>query len=161
MDFTRQSVRAQNMHSTYLASKEKTCIDCHKGIAHNLPHIPPGQVITDTPGQVVPAERGGEPRAAAARAAMRPDDAHAVGLSVRGLECRRAGRKVFSGLSFEVRPGDVVQVRGANGSGKSSLLRLLCGLLPPSRGEVRWRRARVGAAKPLPATSPTWATPAA
>ena len=43
MDFTRQSVRAQNMHSTYLASKEKTCIDCHKGIAHRLPHIPPAR----------------------------------------------------------------------------------------------------------------------
>ena len=39
MDFTRQSVRAQKMHSTYLASKEKTCIDCHKGIAHRLPDM--------------------------------------------------------------------------------------------------------------------------
>jgi len=54
MDFTRQSVRAQAMHSTYLASKEKTCIDCHKGIAHRLPHIPAGEAPTDTPGQVVP-----------------------------------------------------------------------------------------------------------
>jgi cytochrome c-type protein NapC len=54
MDFTRQSVRAQNMHSTYLANKEKTCIDCHKGIAHRLPHIPPGDAPTDTPGQKVP-----------------------------------------------------------------------------------------------------------
>ena len=43
MDFTRQSVRAQNMHSTYLADKSKTCIDCHKGIAHQLPNIPPGE----------------------------------------------------------------------------------------------------------------------
>jgi len=56
MDFTRQSVRAQNMHSTYLASKEKTCIDCHKGIAHKLPYIPPGQAPTDTPGQIVPKD---------------------------------------------------------------------------------------------------------
>jgi cytochrome c-type protein NapC len=56
MDFTRQSVRAQKMHSTYLASKEKTCIDCHKGIAHRLPHIPPGEAPTDTPGQVVPKD---------------------------------------------------------------------------------------------------------
>jgi cytochrome c-type protein NapC len=56
MDFTRQSVRAQNMHTTFLANKEKTCIDCHKGIAHRLPHIPPGQAPTDTPGQVVPKE---------------------------------------------------------------------------------------------------------
>ena len=39
MDFTRQSVRAQHQHSTYLASKEKTCIDCHKGIAHRLPNM--------------------------------------------------------------------------------------------------------------------------
>jgi cytochrome c-type protein NapC len=54
MDFTRQSVRAQNMHTTYLANREKTCIDCHKGIAHRLPHIPPGEAPTDTPGQVVP-----------------------------------------------------------------------------------------------------------
>jgi cytochrome c-type protein NapC len=56
MDFTRQSVRAQNMHGTYLARKEKTCIDCHRGIAHRLPHIPPGQILNDTPGQLVPAD---------------------------------------------------------------------------------------------------------
>jgi len=36
MDFTRQSQRAANQHSTALARKEKTCIDCHKGIAHRL-----------------------------------------------------------------------------------------------------------------------------
>ncbi len=39
MDFTRQSVRAQNQHSTALARGEKTCIDCHKGIAHRLPDV--------------------------------------------------------------------------------------------------------------------------
>jgi cytochrome c-type protein NapC len=54
MDFTRQSVRAQNMHSTYLANKDKTCIDCHKCIAHRLPYIPAGDAPTDTPGQTVP-----------------------------------------------------------------------------------------------------------
>ncbi len=59
MDFTRQSQRAQNMHSTYLANKEKTCIDCHKGIAHNLPHIPPGYGPSDTPGQMVPSPVAG------------------------------------------------------------------------------------------------------
>ena len=37
MDFTRQSQRAANQHSTALARKEKTCIDCHKGIAHRRP----------------------------------------------------------------------------------------------------------------------------
>lgn len=39
MDFTLQSPRARKMHSTVLASGEKTCIDCHKGIAHTLPDM--------------------------------------------------------------------------------------------------------------------------
>ena len=39
MDFTRQSRRASEAHSTSLASGEKTCIDCHKGIAHELPDM--------------------------------------------------------------------------------------------------------------------------
>ncbi len=39
MDLTRQSKRAMDQHSTALASGEKTCIDCHKGIAHHLPDM--------------------------------------------------------------------------------------------------------------------------
>ncbi|TCS40137.1 cytochrome c3 family protein [Reinekea marinisedimentorum] len=39
MDFTRQSERAALQHSTALASGDKTCIDCHKGIAHHLPDM--------------------------------------------------------------------------------------------------------------------------
>jgi cytochrome c-type protein NapC len=39
MDFTRQSKRASDQHSSALASGEKTCIDCHKGIAHKLPNM--------------------------------------------------------------------------------------------------------------------------
>jgi len=39
MDFTRQSARAMAQHSTALARGEKTCIDCHKGIAHRLPAL--------------------------------------------------------------------------------------------------------------------------
>ena len=39
MDFTRQSKRAVDSHSTFLARGEKTCIDCHKGIAHQLPDM--------------------------------------------------------------------------------------------------------------------------
>ncbi|PKI14159.1 cytochrome c3 family protein [Colwellia sp. 12G3] len=39
MDFTEQSERASYQHSTALAAGEKTCIDCHKGIAHQLPDM--------------------------------------------------------------------------------------------------------------------------
>jgi heme exporter protein A len=66
------------------------------------------------------------------------------GLAVRDLECTRGGRVVFDGLNFDAAPGQVVQLRGANGSGKSSLLRLLCGLLRPTRGAVHWHHRRVG-----------------
>ena len=41
MDFTRQSPRAVQAHSTFLPNRQKTCIDCHKGISHRLPKMPP------------------------------------------------------------------------------------------------------------------------
>jgi len=41
MDFTRQSQRAAHAHAAFLADGQRTCIDCHKGIAHRLPAIPP------------------------------------------------------------------------------------------------------------------------
>jgi cytochrome c-type protein NapC len=42
MDFTRQSPRASDAHSRFLTNHERTCIDCHKGIAHRLPAGTPG-----------------------------------------------------------------------------------------------------------------------
>jgi len=45
---------------------------------------------------------------------------------------------LFRGLNFSAQPGELIEVRGANGSGKTSLLRILCGLAQPSEGEVRW-----------------------
>lgn len=51
----------------------------------------------------------------------------------------RGGRRLFSNLSFIVEPGTLLQVVGANGTGKTSLLRILCGLLAPTSGLVRWR----------------------
>jgi len=60
-------------------------------------------------------------------------------LEVINLECIRGGRTLFGGLNLSVPPGAFVQVTGANGSGKTSLLRTICGLLPPESGEVRWQ----------------------
>ena len=59
------------------------------------------------------------------------------------LECRRGGRTLFRGLSFPLKGGELLRVGGANGSGKTSLLRILCGLLSPASGEVRWRGAPI------------------
>lgn len=56
----------------------------------------------------------------------------------RNLEATRGTATLFTGLGFTLRPGALLRVTGANGSGKTSLLRALCGLLMPSAGEVRW-----------------------
>jgi heme exporter protein A len=57
-------------------------------------------------------------------------------LSGSGLACFRGGRQVFSDLSFAVGPGEALVVLGPNGVGKSTLLRLVAGLVRPSGGEL-------------------------
>ena len=57
-------------------------------------------------------------------------------LAVHDLACRRGERLLFAGLSFALSPGEALQVAGANGTGKSSLLRILGGLLGPFAGTV-------------------------
>jgi len=57
-------------------------------------------------------------------------------LAGRALACVRGGREVFSGLDFEAVSGAAVAVMGRNGSGKTSLLRLIAGLLMPAEGSV-------------------------
>ncbi len=52
------------------------------------------------------------------------------------LACERDWRLLFERLNVRVQPGDMLQVRGPNGSGKTSLLRLLSGLMHPSAGDV-------------------------
>lgn len=55
------------------------------------------------------------------------------------LECIRGEKRLFHGISIRLEPGTCLRVQGANGSGKTSLLRMLCGLSPPAAGEIRWR----------------------
>jgi heme exporter protein A len=57
-------------------------------------------------------------------------------LSGRAVICVRGGREVFSGLDFEAVSGEAVAVVGRNGSGKTSLLRLIAGLLIPAGGTI-------------------------
>ena len=57
-------------------------------------------------------------------------------LSGRHINCIRGGRDVFSGLDFEASAGEALAVVGPNGSGKTSLLRLIAGLLTPAGGSI-------------------------
>lgn len=59
-------------------------------------------------------------------------------LRVAGLACARNDRLLFSDLSFELTPGSLLLVEGENGSGKTSLLRILCGFRQADSGSVSW-----------------------
>ena len=59
-------------------------------------------------------------------------------LAVADLSCQRGERTLFSELNFALQPGWLLHVRGANGSGKTSLMRLVAGLTLPAAGQVQW-----------------------
>lgn len=65
-------------------------------------------------------------------------------LEATGLECTRGERRLFRDLGFTLRAGDLLRVEGPNGSGKTSLLRMLCGLLAPTAGTLRWSGTDIG-----------------
>ncbi|WP_135468002.1 heme ABC exporter ATP-binding protein CcmA [Crenalkalicoccus roseus] len=60
-------------------------------------------------------------------------------LEAQDLACLRGERAVFGGLSFSLGPGGALLLTGANGAGKSSLLRILAGLLAPAEGRLLWQ----------------------
>jgi len=60
-------------------------------------------------------------------------------LAATGLACFRGDRLLFRDLDLTVNGGQALQVRGPNGCGKTTLLRILCGLTSPEDGTIRWR----------------------
>ncbi|MDE2147234.1 MAG: cytochrome c biogenesis heme-transporting ATPase CcmA [Burkholderiales bacterium] len=76
--------------------------------------------------------------AAAAPAAARPAAARCGLLEGRALACRRGRRRLFENLSLALEPGSITWLRGTNGSGKTSLMRILAGLSAPAAGQVLW-----------------------
>ncbi|MES2423728.1 MAG: cytochrome c biogenesis heme-transporting ATPase CcmA [Pseudomonadota bacterium] len=64
-------------------------------------------------------------------------------LELRGVTCVRGGRPLFSGITASARTGELLRIRGGNGSGKTSLLRMVCGLSAPAQGQVLWGGEKV------------------
>lgn len=65
-------------------------------------------------------------------------------LDAKDLACERGERCLFSDISLALKPGGFARLLGANGSGKTSLLRILAGLTRPAAGEVLWRGEKLG-----------------
>jgi heme exporter protein A len=68
-------------------------------------------------------------------------------LEVRDLECVRGQRQLFRDLSFSIRPGECLELRGTNGSGKTSLLRMLSGMVAPTSGAILWHGTPIDAVR--------------
>ena len=64
-------------------------------------------------------------------------------LTATGLSCTRGERRLFAGLDLALGPGEWLHVQGENGSGKTSLLRMLATLSPPPEGEIHWKNTPV------------------
>jgi heme exporter protein A len=64
-------------------------------------------------------------------------------IQAQALFCERDERILFSDLHFDLTGGELVQIKGSNGSGKTSLLRILCGLNEDFSGEILWKGAPV------------------
>ncbi len=63
----------------------------------------------------------------------------ADGLGVEKVHVWRGDRHVLKGVSLSLGPGQLTHISGPNGTGKTTLLRVVCGLLRPEHGEVSWR----------------------
>ena len=63
----------------------------------------------------------------------------AEGICVDAVHVWRGDRHVLKGVSLTMEPGQLVHVSGPNGTGKTTLLRVICGLLRPEQGSVTWR----------------------
>ncbi len=81
--------------------------------------------------------------------------AHEARVTARDLACRRGDRVLFRGVSFALRSGGALQITGANGTGKSSLLRIIAGLSRPFAGAIE-REGGIGLVDERPALDPEW-----
>lgn len=70
-------------------------------------------------------------------------------LLVKNLNCERGEQSLFVGLNFELKQGEILQVRGANGAGKTSLLRMLAGLAFINEGEIFWNQQSIQSLKQM------------
>ncbi|PBP95034.1 cytochrome c biogenesis heme-transporting ATPase CcmA [Pseudomonas congelans] len=77
-------------------------------------------------------------------------------LQATALACERDGRMLFENLDLQLHAGDMLQISGPNGCGKTSLLRLLCGLMQPTAGQVLLDAQPMGRQLAAPGSKLLW-----
>jgi heme exporter protein A len=75
-------------------------------------------------------------------------DSAPEGLTIEKIHIWRGDRHVLRGVSLALHPGELLQVAGPNGTGKTTLLRVACGLLRPEQGRVAWRGSSIAGIRP-------------
>ena len=70
------------------------------------------------------------------------------GLRVEKVHVWRGDRHVLKGVSLELRPRELLHISGPNGTGKTTLLRVACGLLRPEQGACRWCGQPIASVRP-------------
>jgi heme exporter protein A len=62
-----------------------------------------------------------------------------MGLEGIGISCERDRRVLFENLQFRIEPGEILRIEGSNGTGKTTLLRIICGLFHGFQGDILWQ----------------------
>lgn len=68
-------------------------------------------------------------------------------LQLKDLGCSKGGRPLFSGVNLSLNAGQWLHLKGPNGSGKTSLLRLIAGLTEPDQGQIEWREKNISSSR--------------
>ena len=64
-------------------------------------------------------------------------------LSLNNITCKRGHKTLFADFSLDIHSGDLIQITGANGAGKTSLIRMIAGLLPMTSGNITWQGSNI------------------
>lgn len=74
---------------------------------------------------------------------LTPKELNVMTVDIKNLSCKRGEHFIFRKLSFSISAGELLVIKGQNGSGKTSLLKMIAGLILPDKGTVSWHHRNI------------------